>query len=812
MPNQSRATATARERRRTAPVLPRREAPASAEPAVEPPDSGSALNRHVRARAEPALGVDLSRVRVHDSPAARDAAGSIGARAFTHKNHIWLGPNESADDTKLLTHEATHVLQQSNDGAAGGSGHTPAIQRQTAVSSSSSPSSSPASSPATPVAASMPEATSSSAAMLPESAAASEPGTAADASRPSEAGARPEAADGGEGAEGAEGAGGGGSAEGGGGAAPGGEGGDGGAGARRAETDAAGNATGADGGAGGGGAMSSEGGATAAPPVVETGAGTLETGDLVLIDVELAEHQRWAGALGRVGAAGSLGRAEFIAEAVGSGFISGAASGLAMGLGIGLVSRAVPAIGPVIGGAMALHGLVGRDWAETGATIGRFGEGNSTYEMLANTIASVAAVIDVVSQVLTVINGIVGIVQIAAAVIAGGAVVAAFFTFGATLGIAAVAADVVAVCEEISLGINAVTAVLDTVNAAILQPCVTLFRALHAFTTQADPREVEAQGHSISTAAANSGAALGAWAGGRAAHIGAGGAHPSEDLPPTSRPPHETPPPAAGDGPTVRFAETPASAAAHGEGGPAPVAHAETPTTLAPADITTAPTARAEAVPTPVAHAETPPPIAHEAAPPAAAAESGPPAAAPRTPEQLTLPGTEAPTTPPPRRPLTPDEVAPAGTNSAYLRRLRAEAAGEAPPPPGRRSGNIARHELPDRANIAGTWESANPTPDLYQYSPRSPSGHESHHVEQQSAFRAPDGGEVVAGYNPREDPTVMMRRDPEHQATFAAQAEQRAQPDFHETVGTPAALEEAHNIAVWVRATRRRPARRARP
>jgi len=46
------------------------EAPPSAESAVQPPDSGSALNRHVRARAEPALGVDLSRVRVHDSPAA----------------------------------------------------------------------------------------------------------------------------------------------------------------------------------------------------------------------------------------------------------------------------------------------------------------------------------------------------------------------------------------------------------------------------------------------------------------------------------------------------------------------------------------------------------------------------------------------------------------------------------------------------------------------------------------------------------------------------------------------------------------------
>jgi hypothetical protein len=591
----------------------RKVAPAP-EPAVQPPDGGSALDRNLRARVEPVLGMDLSGVRVHDSPAARDAAGSIGARAFTHRNHIWLGPNERADDAALLTHEAAHVVQQSEDGAGDARGQTPSIQRQTAVSSSSSP-----------VATSMPEASTSDVpATFPESAPVSEPGDAADASMSTADGGGADGAGGSPGAEEAEGAGGG---EAGVSAADGAGGGE--AAGAGGETDAEGRAEGA--GGGGRGATTVEGGAGAAPPVEETGAGTLETGDLVLIDVELAEHQRWAGALGRVGEASSLGRAEFIAEAVGSGFISGAASGLAMGLGIGLVSRAVPAIGPVIGGAMALHGLVGRDWAETGATIGRFGEGNSTYETLANTIASVAAVIDVVSQVLTVINGIVGIVQIAAAVIAGGAVVAAFFTFGATLGIAAVAADVVAVCEEISLGINAVTAVLDTVNAAILQPAVTLFRALHAFTTQADPREVEAQGRSISTAAANSGAALGAWAGGRAAHIGAGGAHPSEDLPPSQRPPHETPPPAAGDGPTVRFSE-PAAPAAHAEGAPAPVGHVEgAPPPVAPVETGPSPVAHAEGAPPPVAPAETvPAPVAHaEAGPsPIAQAEGAPPPAA----------------------------------------------------------------------------------------------------------------------------------------------------------------------------------------
>jgi hypothetical protein len=515
------------------------------------------------------------------------------------------------------------------------------------------------------------------------------------------------------------------------------------------------------------------------PLVPDTGAGALGTGDLVLIDVELAEHQRWAGALGRVGEVASLRRAEFIAEEVGSGFINGAASGLAMGLGMGVVTRFVPAIGPVIGGAMALHGLAERDWAETSATIGRFGEGNDTYDTLANSIASVAAVIEIVSQVLTVISGIVGVVQTAAEVIAGGAVVLAFFTFGATLGVAAVAADVVAVCEEISLAIGEVTTVLDMVNNAILTPCVALFRSLHTFTAQADPREVEEQGQGISTAAAASGSALSAWAGGKAAHAGTAQRPPGDDLPPSQRPVHETPPPAIGEGPTVHFQEPPAPIA-HPEGALTPIAHAEA-----------APSA---------AIAEAPPSLAHaEATPSAAAAETGPAAAAPpREPEQLTLPGTEAPATRPPRRPLTPDEVAPPNTRSAYLRRLRAEAAGAPPPKPGRRKFNIARHELPDRANIEGTWESASPTPDLYQYSPRTPKKHESHHVEAQEAFIAPDGGEVIPGYNPKEDVTVMVRRKPEHEATFGAQGEQRAQPDFHETVGRPAALEEAHNIAVW--------------
>lgn len=1014
--------------------LPDATDPSVTTPDVQPPDAGSPLNDDVRARIEPALGVDLRGVRVHDSPAARDAADGLHARAFTHKNHIWLGSNERADDTRLLAHEARHVVHQTD--ASGGDGAPAPIQRQLTSSSSTSTVAASFAPPAggdTFTSAPAPASTDQSSLAEPHTGDATggeQPGdrnevtlaardTSGEARRPGQgAGA-------GDGAAGAP------------------------AGAGRQAGGTAAQPAG-EGAAGGGGepAIVEGIGDTSTPPVPDTGAGALETGDLVLIDVELAEHQRWEGALGRVGASGSVQRAEFIAEAVGSGFISGAASGLAMGLGIGLVSRAVPAIGPIIGGGMALHGLVTRDWAETGATVGRFGEGSDTYETLANTIASVSAIIDIVSQVLTVINGIVGIVQTAAAVIAGGAVVAAFFTFGATLGIAAVAGDVVGVCEEISLAITEVTTVLDELNAAILQPCVTLFRALHAFTTQADPREVEQQGHGISNAAAASGAALGAWAGGRAAHVGGGARPAGPEEPPSAsqRPPHETPPPAPGDGPAVHFQEL-AGAPTHPEASPTaqpqaiatapapvpeittatpPPAHTEsiTPTAAATPEVTPPTTHPQPATPhapeatpgqpqqgivppgidTPPPGWEAPPPgfvpenpqlggnwpynepvpnrgqlgtnvqrdhviaqaklrdmltdpstgqthyppsvrdaltvlaetgaatptrptlphtevtfhgpnadvpqinrlraqggpssfsddivgpsrdariaagydpqavdrgwvdqlgrlhatqrmgdtgghlerlsggqpitsgeveglnwssfgpdpslagVGDVAAPPTSSvatpaaitptappitvspvAEFTPPIAttptAAATSPQLTLSGFEGPTPPRPRRPLTPDEVAPAGARSAFLRRQRALAAGQNPPGPGRGPFNIARHEVPDRANIEGIWQSTSPTPDLYQYSPRQPVGWESHHVEQQSAFIAPGGGEVIPGYNPNEDVTVMMRRAPEHQATFAAQAQQRAQPDFHLTVGTPAALEEAHNIAVW--------------
>lgn len=105
-----------------APLLP----PAGGSP-IPASDSGAPLSPSIRQRIEPSLGTDLSQVRVHSAPADREVARGLGAHAFTHGRHIWLGPSQSAADVKLMAHEATHVVQQ---GAA--PSKAPPIQRREA--------------------------------------------------------------------------------------------------------------------------------------------------------------------------------------------------------------------------------------------------------------------------------------------------------------------------------------------------------------------------------------------------------------------------------------------------------------------------------------------------------------------------------------------------------------------------------------------------------------------------------------------------------------------------------------------------------
>jgi hypothetical protein len=93
-------------------------APADVTRRVARPGGGRPLLEPIRAFMEPRFDRDFSSVRIHDRPEDRRAAQRIGARAFTHGRHVWIGPGESAGDRKLLAHELTHVDQQTSPGPA----------------------------------------------------------------------------------------------------------------------------------------------------------------------------------------------------------------------------------------------------------------------------------------------------------------------------------------------------------------------------------------------------------------------------------------------------------------------------------------------------------------------------------------------------------------------------------------------------------------------------------------------------------------------------------------------------------------------
>ncbi len=75
---------------------------------------GSQLPATIKNKIEPVLNADLSHVRVHSDNKANEAAQGLNAKAFTHKNNIWLGKGQSVNDIHLMAHEATHVIQQNS--------------------------------------------------------------------------------------------------------------------------------------------------------------------------------------------------------------------------------------------------------------------------------------------------------------------------------------------------------------------------------------------------------------------------------------------------------------------------------------------------------------------------------------------------------------------------------------------------------------------------------------------------------------------------------------------------------------------------
>ncbi len=82
-------------------------------------DGGRPLPKSVRAFFEPRFGRDFSQVRVHTDVLAAESARALNALAYTVGTDLVFGEGQCAPETakgqRLLAHELTHVVQQSND-------------------------------------------------------------------------------------------------------------------------------------------------------------------------------------------------------------------------------------------------------------------------------------------------------------------------------------------------------------------------------------------------------------------------------------------------------------------------------------------------------------------------------------------------------------------------------------------------------------------------------------------------------------------------------------------------------------------------
>jgi hypothetical protein len=95
-------------------------APTSVDQVLASP--GRPLEPALRNDMEQRFGHDFSSVRVHSGAAAEQSARDANARAYTAGNNIVFGADGFTPSTqegrKLLAHELTHVLQQSNAGTS----------------------------------------------------------------------------------------------------------------------------------------------------------------------------------------------------------------------------------------------------------------------------------------------------------------------------------------------------------------------------------------------------------------------------------------------------------------------------------------------------------------------------------------------------------------------------------------------------------------------------------------------------------------------------------------------------------------------
>jgi len=96
-------------------------APASVDAVLQ--SAGQTLNAETRAFFEPRFGQDFSTVQVHTDSTAEQSARDVKAHAYTVGQHIVFAPGRFAPGTtegrRLLSHELTHVVQQSGAGTHG---------------------------------------------------------------------------------------------------------------------------------------------------------------------------------------------------------------------------------------------------------------------------------------------------------------------------------------------------------------------------------------------------------------------------------------------------------------------------------------------------------------------------------------------------------------------------------------------------------------------------------------------------------------------------------------------------------------------
>jgi len=93
--------------------------------------SGAPVDGGIRRAVERRVGSDLSGARVHTGAAAAEAATAVGARAFTYGRDVFVGAGESAQDSRLMAHELTHVVQQEQS--------APVVQRDAIAGHSTEP-------------------------------------------------------------------------------------------------------------------------------------------------------------------------------------------------------------------------------------------------------------------------------------------------------------------------------------------------------------------------------------------------------------------------------------------------------------------------------------------------------------------------------------------------------------------------------------------------------------------------------------------------------------------------------------------------